>query len=98
LRQLVHDFAERFTKEHGIQIAFTPSAADRLVALASDSGRPVRDLCAERFRDLQFGLKLITQNTGRREFQLDLDVVETPDKVLSEWVVASYRPPAPVAS
>jgi len=94
LRQLVHDFAERFTQDHGIKILFTPAAADRLVALAADSGRPVRDLCAERFRDFQFGLKLITQNSGQREFQFDLEAVETPDKILSEWVVASYRPPS----
>ena len=92
LRQLVNDFAERFTKDHGIQIAFTPAAADRLVALATETGRPVRDLCAERFRDYQFGLKLITQNTGQREFQLDLDAVESPDETLSKWVVTSYRP------
>jgi len=94
LRQLVNDFAERFTKDHGIQIAFTPAAADRLVALASETGRPVRDLCTDRFRDYQFGLKLITQNTGQREFQLDLDAVESPDETLSKWVVASYRPAA----
>jgi len=98
LRQLVHDFAERFTQEHGLKILFTPAAADRLVALASDSGRPVRDLCAERFRDFQFGLKLITQNTGQHDFELDVDVVDKPDKILSEWVVASYRPAAPAGS
>ncbi len=91
LRKLVHDFAQRFTKDHGIQILFTPAAADRLVTLAAETGRPVRDLCAERFRDYQFGLKLITQNTGQREFQLDIEAVETPDATLSQWVVASYR-------
>ena len=51
----------------------------------------MRDLCAERFKDYQFGLKLISQNTARQEFQIDTDAVEAPDKVLSEWVVASYR-------
>ena len=52
---------------------------------------PVRDLCAERFKDYQFGLKLVAQNTGREEFMIDADAVEAPDKVLSDWVVASYR-------
>ena len=36
-------------------------------------------------------LKLIAQNTGRTEFELDTDAVASPDKVLSDWVVASYR-------
>jgi hypothetical protein len=51
----------------------------------------VRDLCADRFKDYQFGLKLVAQNTGRDEFEIDVTAVETPDKVLSDWVVASYR-------
>jgi endopeptidase Clp ATP-binding regulatory subunit ClpX len=94
MRQLVHEFAERFTREHGLTIRFTEAAADRVVALAAEQGRPVRELCGERFRDLQFGLKLIAQNTARREFELDVPMVEAPDRVLSEWVVASYRPGA----
>ncbi len=99
MRQLVHEFAERFTHEHGLIIRFTEAAADRLVALAVEQGRHVREVCAERFKDLQFGLKLIAQNTARREFDIDLPLVEAPDRVLSEWVVASYRstkpPPEP---
>ena len=51
----------------------------------------MRDLCAEKFKDFQFGLRLISQNTGQREFTLDADAVEAPDKRLSDWVVASYR-------
>ncbi len=58
---------------------------------------PVRELCATRFKDFQFGLKLIAQNSGQQEFVIDEDVVEAPDKVLSEWVVKSYRAPNPAA-
>ena len=91
-RQLVHDFAGRFRDNHKLSIRFTEGAADRLVALALEQSVPVRDLCAARFKDFQFGLKLIAQNTGRQEFLIDEDAVEAPDKVLSEWVVKSYRP------
>ncbi len=90
-RQLVHEYASRFREIHGLKIRFTEAAADRLVALALEFSKPVRDLCAERFKDYQFGLKLIAQNTRQEEFVLDADAVEAPDKVLSEWVVASYR-------
>ena len=91
LRQLAHDFAARFQQEHGLALRFTDAAADWLVAHALEQAVPVRDLCAARFKDFQFGLKLISQNTGQREFTLDRDAAETPDKVLSDWVVASYR-------
>lgn len=91
MRQIVHEFSERFQKEHGLTLRFTEGAAARLVQLAHDSGKHVRDLCAERFKDFQFGLKLVAGNLHQTEFTVDETVVEAPDKTLSEWVVASYR-------
>ncbi|HEY3860484.1 MAG TPA: AAA family ATPase [Verrucomicrobiae bacterium] len=91
-RQLVQDFAARFGDNFKLNIRFTEAAADRLVALALEQSKPVRDLCGERFKDYQFGLKLIAQNTGQQDFVIDADAVEAPDKVLSDWVVKSYRP------
>lgn len=91
MRQLVQEFGERFAKEHGLTLRFTDAAADALVAEALERQLSVRDLCGTKFKDYQFGLKLIAANTGQKEFTLDADAVATPDKVLSEWVVASYR-------
>ncbi|HEX3800174.1 MAG TPA: AAA family ATPase [Verrucomicrobiae bacterium] len=90
-RQLVNEFAERFRENHGLKIKFTEAAADLLVSQALERGKAVRDLCGERFKDYQFGLKLISQNTGRDEFEISVEAVEAPDKILSDWVVASYR-------
>jgi ATP-dependent protease Clp ATPase subunit len=89
-RQLVHEFAARFTDSYKLRVRFTDDAADRLVALALERSTPVRDFCAARFKDFQFGLKLIAQNTGQQEFTIDADAVEAPDKTLSDWVVKSY--------
>lgn len=93
LRQIVHEFGERFQKEHGLLLRFTEDAAERLVSIAREGNRHVRDVCVERFKDFQFGLKLISANSGQTEFTLDRSAVETPEKALSDWVVASYRPP-----
>jgi len=91
MRQLVHEFAVRFRETHGLTIKFDDAAADYLVEQAVAQSMSVRELCAARFKDFQFGLKLIAQNTGQQEFALDRATVETPDKVLSDWVVSSYR-------
>ena len=88
---LVGEFAKQFGETHGLKIAFTEAATAKLISEAAAQGKPVRDLCAERFKDYQFGLKLVAQNTGRGEFSIDVEGVEAPDKVLSDWVVASYR-------
>ncbi len=90
-RQLVHEFARRFHENHGMKISFTEAAAEMLVNEALQKGQSVRELCAKRFKDFHFGLKLIAQNSGQQEFVIDTDAVELPDKVLSDWVVASYR-------
>lgn len=97
LAGIVHEFGDRFGESHGLRLKFTPGAAEWLVAEAKAAGRPLRDLCAERFRDFQFGLKLIAQTTGQQEFEIDETAAKAPDKALSEWVVASYRgtPPQP---
>jgi endopeptidase Clp ATP-binding regulatory subunit ClpX len=90
-RQLVEEFGRRFLEQHGLMLRFTDAAADRLVSEALEKSQSVRDLCASRFKDFQFGLKLIAQNSSQKEFVIDTDAVEAPDKVLSDWVVASYR-------
>jgi endopeptidase Clp ATP-binding regulatory subunit ClpX len=91
-RQLVEEFARRFQEAHGLKLRFTGAAADLLVEEALAKSQSVRDLCAARFKDYQFGLKLITQNSAQAEFVIDEEAVRNPDQVLSEWVVASYRP------
>jgi ATP-dependent Clp protease ATP-binding subunit ClpX len=90
-RHVVQEFADRFRQSHGLTLKFSEAAMDRLIALAAERNIPVRDLCAEKFKDYQFGLKLLSQNTGQQEFEIDEKAVEAPDKILSEWVVASYR-------
>ena len=91
MRQLVHEFAQRFRETHGLTIRFTEEAAEWLVERALAQSVSVRDLCAAQFKDFQFGLKLIAQNTGREEFILDRAAAEAPEKVLNDWVIASYR-------
>jgi len=74
-----------------MRLVFSDGAVDWLVGESVRSSRSVRELCAERFRDFQFGLRLIQQNTGRQEFEIDEAAVQSPEKTLSEWVVESYR-------
>jgi endopeptidase Clp ATP-binding regulatory subunit ClpX len=90
-RQLVEEFARRFRETHGLTIRFTEEAAEALVTEALSAGESVRDLCARRFKDFHFGLKLIAGGSGQQEFVLDAEAVAAPEKTLSQWVVASYR-------
>jgi len=78
MRQLVHQFGERFREAHGLALKFNEDAAEWLVEQALAEKMAVRDLCAARFKDYQFGLKLIAQNTGAQEFTVDRAAAESP--------------------
>lgn len=54
----------RFCESHALSLKITEEAAERLVSLALEQGKTVRDLCAEKFKDFQFGLRLVSQNTA----------------------------------
>src|SRR5215471_16259026 len=88
------EFAEKFSKEHGLQIAFDESAIRRLVERAQAERMIMSDLCAHLFKDYQFGLSLIKKNTGQTQFVLDAAAIDAPDKFLSDLVVQSYYPAA----
>src|SRR6266516_3419298 len=92
----VRQFAERFKSEHGLQLVFDESAVRRLVERAQAERMTMDDLCAHLFKDYQFGLNLIKKNAGWREFVLNAEAVDAPDKFLSGLVVQSYYPGAVV--
>ena len=90
-RLVIEQFAERFGGQHGFVLRFDPAAIDAILRMALEKNIPARDLCESLFKDYQFGLGLISRNSGQSEFVIPVDAVEAPDRVLSQWVVASYR-------
>src|SRR5205809_1037049 len=90
----VRQFAAEFKNEHRVEVVFDETAVRRLVERAQAERMSMADLCAHLFKDYQFGLNLIKKNTGRKEFVLNAEAVDAPDKFLSELVVQSYFPVA----
>ena len=91
LDQEVREFAERFQELHGIELRFTPEAVRALIRESEAGGRTARAVCEQKFKDYQYGLKLVGKNTGQTSFDIDEAGVEDPDTVLSEMVLRSYN-------
>ena len=89
--EIVNEWTHRFEEAHGLAIRLTPAAVERVASMARKRDRHVREICEDLFKDFQFGLKLINQNTGQREFDFDAPQLDAPSQILSDWVVASYR-------
>ena len=85
------EFAALFSSQHALNIEFTNDARKELTYMAKASSLTVADFCRDHFRDLHFGLKLISGNTGQTSFKLDKSFAKNPDTALSQQVVASYK-------
>jgi endopeptidase Clp ATP-binding regulatory subunit ClpX len=92
--EIARQFAVRFEEKHALGLELTPDAIDALVEGALQSGANMRDHCALIFKDFEFGLKLVSKNSGQIRFPIDRSVIEAPDQAMSRWVVNSYRPVA----
>lgn len=91
LHEEVEAFCRRFRESHSLAIEFAPEAVTAIVAASRSTGKTVRALCEDRFRDYQFGLSLVARSTGKDRFVLPAEAFETPDAYLSRMVTASYE-------
>ncbi len=87
----VRAFERDFAEKHGIKIRFEPAAQERLAAIAEQRGMRIRRLCAELFRNYEYGLGLIHHRDPDSEIQLPAAAVDAPEEYLSKLVVDAYR-------
>ncbi|MFM8459337.1 MAG: AAA family ATPase, partial [Chthoniobacterales bacterium] len=94
LRQAASDYIIRLGDAHGVSLRLDGDALEALVALSVARQQPVRDLCAELFRNYEFGLRLLRGSPAGHPLILTRAAVDSPDKFLSDLVVGSYRGPS----
>jgi len=91
LRQAASDFVGRLGDAHGVPLRLADDAVDALVDLSVARQQPVRELCADLFRNYEFGLPLLRGAPADGPLILTRAAVDSPDKFLSDLVVGSYR-------
>jgi ATP-dependent Clp protease ATP-binding subunit ClpX len=89
--EIAREFAARFEEKHQLRLELTDEAVTALVDGAVLAKRNVRDHCAIVFKDFEFGLKLVSKNSGQTTFRIDREVVDSPDQAISRWVVDSCK-------
>ena len=87
----IGQFSASFKATTGLTLTFNRDAADILIDLAEGEGKSIAEICRERFRDLEYGLKLIARNTGRSSFSITKKLVNNASEELSRKVAASFR-------
>lgn len=79
-----------FEAQHGLRLTLLSDAADAVVNAAVVAGQSVAEYFAATFHDLEYGLRLIAENTGRTRFTLTRRFVENPEEELSRRVAKSF--------
>lgn len=87
----IEAFCERFRQESGLSISFSDEASDRLIDIAVDRDKTIRAVCEERFKDLEYGLKIVSRNLEQKQFKITRPMVDNPDAELSKLVVESFQ-------
>jgi len=90
LRGELEALAGKFEKEHGLKLTFTREALEALAEVCETEHRAPREEFAGRFKDLEYGLKLIARNTGKNQFRITKGLVQDPAAELSRWVAKSF--------
>lgn len=86
----LNSFRRQFRETHGLDLAFEQDAMRALEELSEQRNMSVMKLCSDLFRDFQYGMKLVQNNTGEQVFKLSREAIEDPDAYLSALVVNSY--------
>jgi endopeptidase Clp ATP-binding regulatory subunit ClpX len=98
LRAEVLAFASRFNQDHGFELIFDESAVLALIEESLASDKTIRALCENKFSSFHHGLKLLVREGDARRFTINRDVVENPDKAISQWVIERFKAVSPQAS
>ena len=87
----LRELRKEFTEEYGIQISFTPEAAELLAEQAAGKNMDVTTYCRDLFQDYRHGLDLLRKASGKDPFVIDRDGILDPAGALEKWIKQSYR-------
>lgn len=90
LQQEITAFVQGFKNNTGFDLILEKGVAESLINLSLQTGRSVAAVCGEKFKDFQYGLKLISNNTGETRFLIAEDLLQDPEARLSQWVAESF--------
>ena len=84
-------FVETFQEAHGLKLSMGKDAVAAIVGACIEQDVSVTRFCAEHFHDLEYGLRLISRNTGRTSFNITRRFVENPGRELSRRIAQSFK-------
>ena len=79
-----------FLDRLGMSLQFTEEAVDGILSRAIATGTSSSAVCKSLSQDLEFGLKLVRDKTGRDNFSITLEAIENPEGYINRLIKDSY--------
>ncbi|MFK7872020.1 MAG: AAA family ATPase [Oligoflexales bacterium] len=83
------DFSADFENQHGMSLTWTPEAIQKIIRC--EVSEDIVGYCRSLLHGYEYGLKLIEQNTGKKDFVLSGDVIADPRLALERMIRESYE-------
>lgn len=91
VRKLIESFEKEYFQKHGMHIYFDDAACNLIYQKSINTDMDLMEYLTRLLDGFEHGLKLITQNTGNREFRLPPEILDDPQALLESWVKQSYQ-------
>lgn len=91
IHQAARDFESNFSKRNEVEVTFTEETVDALVRKVWEGGIDPKSFLGQSFQNLEHGLKLIKEKTGKRVFSITPEGIENPEEFLNQLIRDTYR-------
>lgn len=87
----IRDYEKSFEATHGMKIVFDQNAVQFLIKKSRAENSSIIEICESALQNFEFGLKLVGQNTGCKEFLITEEALQFPRQYLEKVVKESYN-------
>jgi ATP-dependent Clp protease ATP-binding subunit ClpX len=91
IQRQVEDFERDFQKRKGIYLQFNQEAIDRITEIVLNEDGKSAALFSRFSKDYEYGLELVSDKTGQKEFILTREAVDDPEGYLDRTIREIYR-------
>ena len=82
---------QEFSDQYGLDIKFTPEAAQMITERAEKVGADLFTYCGQFFKAYEHGLNLLRKTSSKNQFLIDEQGVLNPEETVERWIRDSYR-------
>jgi ATP-dependent Clp protease ATP-binding subunit ClpX len=90
VKRQIEDLEREFDRKHHIVLSFDEDAIDQTTLVAFEEDEKAASVCARLSKDLEHGLKLIRDKTGKTEFTISKEAIKDPERFLNVLIRDVY--------